>query len=400
MHDFKILALTKATGGIALYNRLLLSELDKMGVVSHTLCLSEEAESYAQNLTELGLGAEAMPMARYSIDPSGDARVLMRTLRLVRDLDVDVVICHGSKAGFIGRAVGLITGRPIIYRQASLPFLKRVQGRKASLYWALDFAAKWFGGHVVTLTDYARHQTLAHKLVRPDRISVIRTGVDIDRFRPAEDRAARIRALGLDPDRPVVGWIGRIEPQKAPLDYVDTLRRVAGRHPEAQFVLAGDGRLRGEVEAALAAAGLSDRVAMLGWQSAPEQVLQALDVYVLTSHWEGLPLTLLEAMACGCCCLSTDVDGCAEAIEDGVSGRLVAAGATEDLASALDDVLRDPGLRRRYAGAARQRTVALFDKTEMVAKWIDLLSNVTTGKSRARGTPRPIIPARSPSEGR
>ncbi|MCA0997950.1 glycosyltransferase [Alloyangia pacifica] len=371
--------MTKSTGGIALYNKLLLTELRRIGVRSHTLCLSENAEAYAADLAKRGLGAEPVEMARYSIDPRGDARVLHRVVSASREHAADVIVCHGSKSGFIGRAAGRLTGRPVVYRQASMPFQRRVQGAKAPLYWALDFAARGFGGHIVTLTEYARQQTLAAKLMSADRISVIRTGVDVARFKPATDRAAARAALGLDPDRPVVGWMGRMEPQKAPLDYVESLRDVVARHPHVQFVMAGEGRMESEVAQALSAAGLSERVKMLGWQSDPVRALQAFDVYVLSSHWEGLPITLLEAMASGCCCISTDVDGCSDALEDGSSGRLVSAGDTGALGQALEGVLQDPDLRERYAEAGRHRAVTLFDKETMVAKWVELLSSLTAG---------------------
>ncbi|MBE9639282.1 glycosyltransferase [Salipiger mangrovisoli] len=381
MRQISLLALTKSTGGIALYNKLLLTELRRIGVRSHTLCLSENSEAYAADLNRRGLGAEPVDMARYSIDLGGDARVLRRVIAASREQDADVIVCHGSKSGFIGRAAGRITGRPVVYRQASMPFQRRVQGAKAPLYWALDFAARGFGGHVVTLTDAARQETLKARLMPPERVSVIRTGVDVERFRPAADRAEARRVMGLDPDRPVVGWMGRIEPQKAPLDYVEALRDLVARYPHVQFVLAGEGRLQPEVEHALAVAGLAGAVRMLGWQSDPVAALQAFDVYVLSSHWEGLPITLLEAMACGCCCISTDVDGCSDALEDGVSGRLVGAGDTAGLARALNSVLHDPDLRNRYASAGRHRAVTLFDKETMVAKWVELLSKLTAGRA-------------------
>ncbi|MCA0939993.1 glycosyltransferase [Salipiger pacificus] len=381
MRQISLLAVTKSTGGIALYNKLLLTELRRIGVRAHTLCLSENNEAYAADLARRGLSAEPVEMARYSIDMGGDARVLRRVIASARAQEADVIVCHGSKSGFIGRAAGRITGIPVVYRQASMPFQRRVQGAKAPFYWALDFVARGFGGHVVTLTEHARQETLKARLMPPERVSVIRTGVDVDRFRPPMDRGAARRALGLDPDRAVVGWMGRIEPQKAPLDYIESLRDLALRYPQVQFVMAGEGRLQQEVDQALAAAGLSDRVKMLGWQSDPVAALQAFDIYVLSSHWEGLPITLLEAMASGCCCISTDVDGCSDALEDGVSGRLVEAGDTRGLADALDSVLRDPDLRARYAAAGRHRAATLFDKETMVAKWVELLSTLTAGRA-------------------
>lgn len=381
MTGTNILAITKSTGGVSLYNRLLLTELKGENFQSHTICLSDEAEDYAAKLHERGLSAEPMDMARYSIDPAGDLRVLNQITAIARERNPDVIICHGSKSGFVGRIVGRRIGRPVIYRQASMPFLRRVQGAKAPLYWLLDFLVSKIGGHIVTLTEDAMHVTRKFRLNPPDRISVIRTGVDVARFAPAEDRDAAVAALGLDPAKLVVGWMGRFEPQKAPLDYVEALKIVAPKHPNVQFVFAGRGRMQGEVEAAVAAAGLSDQVQVLEWQDDPAKTMKGFDVYTLSSLWEGLPITLLEAMASGCCPVSTDVDGCTDAIVDGQTGRLVHAGDPAVFAAALDEVLSDESKRKAYAAASRKRAVELFDKRIMVRNWMNLIAKLTKSEA-------------------
>jgi len=230
------------------------------------------------------------------------------------------------------------------------------------------------------------HVTRKFRLNPADRISVIRTGVDVDRFAPAADRDAAVSALGLDPAKLVVGWMGRFEPQKAPLDYVEALKIVAPKHPNVQFVFAGRGRMQGEVEAAVAAAGLSDQVKVLEWQDDPAKTMKGFDVYTLSSLWEGLPITLLEAMASGCCPVSTDVDGCTDAIVDGETGRLVHAGDPAVFAAALDQVLSDDALRRKFAEGSRKRAVDLFDKRIMVRNWIDLIAKLTKKDAVGAGT--------------
>ena len=388
-----VLAITKSTGGVALYNRLLLQELLAEGYSSHTVCLSDEGPEYAQSLRDKGLSAEPLAMARYSIDPSGDLRVLRQITRITRDRQPDVIICHGSKAGFLGRIIGRRTGTPVIYCQASMPFLRRVQGWKAPIYWSLDYVVSKIGGHIVTLTERALDTTVKFHLSRTDRISVIRTGVDIARFSPAPDRAEAVAAIGLDPSRLVVGWMGRMEPQKAPLDYVAALRIVAPQHPNVQFVVAGGGRMQAEVAAAIKDAGLSANVSFLGWQDDPVKTLRAFDVFTLSSHWEGLPLTLLEAMATGCCPVSTDVDGCVDAVVDGQTGRLVPAGDPAAFADALDQVLTDDALRAAFADASRQRAVTLFDKRTMVREWKNLIDRLSR-RSSAYDTTAPVKNAR------
>ncbi|CUH42219.1 glycosyltransferase [Ruegeria atlantica] len=384
MKKIKILALTKSTGGIAFYNKMLLSALDHERFESHTICLSEGAESYAGELDSVGLSSEVLAMARYKVDLLGDLRVLRHVIKIARAREADVLICHGSKAGFIGRAAGRILRRPAIYRQASMPFLKRVQGRRAPVYWALEVLGGWFGGKMVAITEYARKETQRNRVVSPDDIQVIRTGVDTERFRPAGRRDVVAKKLGLDPERPIVGWFGRLEPQKAPLDYVATLRQVAPAHPKAQFVIAGEGRLHEEIENALR--GL-ENVHLLPWQNDLENTFQAVDIYTLSSHWEGLPLTLLQAMASGCVPVSTTVDGCAEAIETGVSGLLVAPGAPDEMAAALDTLLSSPESMPAMALAARQRVLDLFDRRRMVREWEDFLTRQVALKSKLHARP-------------
>lgn len=383
MPRISVLALTKSTGGLSFYNRLLLSGLDPERFESHTLCLSEGGEAYAADLAALGLGAEAIPMARYEIDPTDDFRVFRRTLDIVRRRRPDVIVCHGSKPGIIGRAAGRFAGVPAVYCQASLPFESRVQGRKAPLYWGLEFAARPLGGNLVALTAGARDATVRRKLWAASRIDVIHTGVDAAEFRPAEDRDAAVARLGLDPARPVVGWIARFERQKAPLDFVEAVARIAGAHPEAQFVMAGEGSLKEQAAARAAALGLGDRIGFLPWQQDPAATLRGFDIFALSSHWEGLPIALLEAMATGCAPVSTNVDGCPEVVEDGVSGLLAPAGAPGELGRAIARLLANPAKRRAIGAAARQRVERAFTMPQMIRSWEQLLARL----ARRRAAP-------------
>lgn len=383
-----VLALTKSTGGLSFYNRRLLTGLAGLGFSSTTICLSDEGRSYAESLRAAGLAAEAMPMERYGIDPRGDFRLLRHLVGRVRGLRPDVIVMHGSKAGFLGRLAGRITGTPSVYRQASTPFLWRVQGGRAPLYWGLELTARLFGGEMVALSEGARAATTRWGVMPAGRISLIRTGVDTSAFAPRGGRDATLGAMGLDPARPVVGWVGRLEPQKAPLDYVAAVAAVAPRHPEVQFVMGGSGRLDGAVREAVARAGLTDRLRLLGWRSDMARLLGALDVFVLSSRWEGLPIALLEAMAAGCAPVSTTVDGCADVVRDGIDGRLVAPGDPAALAAAISDVIADPARRARMAVAARDRVVREFGEDRMLAEWSRLLTRLAAQGAGPRRRPR------------
>jgi len=147
-------------------------------------------------------------------------------------------------------------------------------------------------------------------------------------------------------------------------------------------MMAGDGRLRDPVAAEVVARGLASVVTLLPWQADAARALEAVDVYALSSHWEGLPITLLEAMASGCAAVATGVDGCLEAIEDGVSGLLVPAADPAAMATAIGRLLDDPAGRDAMGAAARARAEALFATSGMVGAWEALLTRLAAGAGR------------------
>ena len=153
----------------------------------------------------------------------------------------------------------------------------------------------------------------------------------------------------------MVGSVTRLSPQKAPLDFVAAAAQVAARRPDVHFVVVGDGPLRAEVEAQVAAAGLAGRFHLTGLRRDVPDLLHSFDVFVLTSLWEGLPRVLIQAMAAGLAVVATAVDGNAEAVEDGVNGFLTPPGDPQALAAALLRLLGDPALAGQMGAAGRER---------------------------------------------
>jgi L-malate glycosyltransferase len=370
----RLLNITKSTGGLATYNRRMLTRLDQELFDIHVVCLSDNNLEFARELQGYGLTATPMKMNRYAIDVTSDLRLAGELLRFVRQGDYDVIIGHGSKSGFLARLVGRLAGVPTIYGLHTMAFVERIQGKKALVYRQLERASALLGGQVMVLAEATRNEIIRLGMIPAQRIHVIYTGVDLDDFPiGAYSRDDACRALGLDPARPVVGWAARLMPQKAPLDYLEVARTVLKFLPDAQFYMAGEGPLMEETKARIARDGLEKQVILASWQSNIAQMLAAFDVYALTSHWEGLPQSLLEAMAMGCACVSTDVDGCKEVIQSGTNGFLTGAGDTEKMADYTVQLLNDEALRRATGQAARQRIEAQFTIEQMIGRWEALL---------------------------
>jgi len=211
-----------------------------------------------------------------------------------------------------------------------------------------------------------RNVLIRHHIVASPRIRVIPNGVDvahIDRVAGLTRAEAKSR-LGIHPDRYVVGAVGRLVPQKAPLVFVQAARQVADEAPGALFVWAGSGPLQAEVEARARVEYVPLR--LLGHREDVWEVMRAFDVFVLASQYEGLSFALLEAMALALPVVVTDVVGTRDVIDDQVSGLVVPANAPAPMAGAILSLLQYPRWAHRLAVAGRQKVVAEFSLERML----------------------------------
>ncbi len=218
------------------------------------------------------------------------------------------------------------------------------------------------------------------------RVEVIPNGVDLARFRPAEDVAGARRALGLAPDAALVVCVARFHPVKDHETLLRAFTGVVGERPECALVLVGDGPERPRLEALAEGLGLGERVRFLGVRGDVREILRAADLFALTSLSEAAPLTLLEAMATGLPVVATAVGGVPEIVRDGVEGRLVPRGDPPAVATAILELLRDRGRAAEMGRAGRARVEARYRLEDTVAAYGELYERLAT---RARGTARP-----------
>jgi glycosyltransferase involved in cell wall biosynthesis len=284
-----------------------------------------------------------------------------------------IVHTHSSKAGILGRAAARLAGAPVVIHTVhGFGFHPRQRPAVRRFYIALErLAARWTS-HVVAVAQADIDAGVALGIFARERASLIRSGIEIARFAGAGlDRASAVRALGFDPERPLVGMVACLKPQKNPVDFVRVAGAVAASDPAAQFLLVGDGVLRPQVEDAIRRAGLEGRFRMAGWRRDVESIIPCLDVLVLTSLWEGLPRVFPQAMAAGRPIVAYRVASAAEAVVDGVTGHLVAPGDVAGAAARVVALLADPAGARRLGAAGRER-VGEFDADLMVRQQEEL----------------------------
>jgi glycosyltransferase involved in cell wall biosynthesis len=197
-----------------------------------------------------------------------------------------------------------------------------------------------------------------------DRISVVEPGVDLEALLCCrETRGALRHEFSLAPDVPLVGIVGRLSPIKNHYLFLEVAARIAAVRPDVRFLVVGDGELGSAIRARTHRLKLSNRVIFAGWRSDLAQIYGDLDVLVSCSDNEGMPISLIEAMAAGCPVLATDVGGVPDLIDDNQTGLLVPARDPSRLTATLLRLLQDGALARGLAASAQSRVRARFGMT-------------------------------------
>jgi len=216
------------------------------------------------------------------------------------------------------------------------------------------------------------------------RIQVIRNGIDTVRFSPAPRDKARA-AFGFGEADVVIGTAGRLVPVKDQATLIAALGLLKARGVDFTCVIAGDGPLRTALLEQIENAGLSESIRLLGARADIDQVLAALDIFVLSSVSEGMSNTILEAMATGLPVVATRVGGADELVEDGKSGLLVPSQDPARMADALAGLVADRQKRSAMGASGRERALSIFPFDGMIAAYRDLYLELT-GARRPRGS--------------
>jgi len=258
-------------------------------------------------------------------------------------------------------------------RMAGVPRVVHTEhGRALSEPWLdrrLDALASARTDCVVAVSNAVADILKTRIVKRPDRVSVIANGVDVERFRPMADDGSIRAELRIPALSPILGSIGRLEPVKGYEVMVDAFAHLmrswtgAGR---PVLVIAGDGSERGALVERAAGAGIADDVRWMGWRDDIHTLHSAFDLFTMSSHSEGTSVSLLEAMSAQLCPIVTDVGGNAAVLGSTLRHRLVAPRDPGALATAWRDALVDPSRRSADAAAARARVLEAFTLDVMV----------------------------------
>ena len=324
--------------------------------------------------------AAGIPFHRVDIAAGFSLKALWHIRRLVAR--VDILHLHGARAALFGRLAAASLGwrRPrLVYTIHGFAAPHYPQLRRGLLL-AIERALAPLTGCFIAVCRAEREALLAAGVARSVQVQVVWNGVHVTRFQDVRlERAAWRAAQGVPPDAFLITTVCRLH---KPRDF-DTLLRafrpVAGDCPTAHLLIVGDGPLRSQIEQQIGALSLTQRVTLSGWRDDLPAVYSVSDVYTLTTWgWEGLPLTVLEAMAAGLPVIATSAGGVPEAMVNGETGLLVARCDVEELAKALRTLIEHPVQRRTMGAAGRARAEIHFTVGRMVAETTTIYTELVT----------------------
>lgn len=330
------------------------------GIRSIVLCLDAAGE---QRDRLVAGGVEVVDLGgRRLRDPRYHARVA----RVLHAMRADAVHTHMFAPLLFTAVPRRLAGIPaLVHTEHSLEYLEEKPTYRRLLRWLARGTTSF-----VVLGERMRRYYADRIGVPPDRLRVIPNGVVLQA--PGGDGARRDarRELGTG-DGFVVGAVGRLAPEKNLGLLLRAFARATAGTPDARLALIGDGTERAALERLAADLGIAARVVFAGWRRDVPRLLPALDVLALSSHSEGLPLAVLEAMAAGIAVVATAVGDIPDVVRDGETGRLVPAGDEPALAAALDELRRDPERRGSLGRAGRALVAARYSRDAMVNAYVE-----------------------------
>jgi glycosyltransferase involved in cell wall biosynthesis len=331
-----------------------------------------ELDSEARSIEDAEI--HLVPYLRHPVSPIQDPTAIFRLVSLFRKVGAELVHTHSSKAGVVARLAARMAGVPVIVHTVhGWSFNDTQPAVLRKFYTALERRLARFTDRLVVVSSLNREKGIALGIGAPDRYQVIHSGIDIGAYGRPEKPRAQVRAeMGYGDEEFVVGAVACLKHQKAPLDFVKAAVTAIGREPRLRFFIAGDGPLRPEVEKAIRDAGMEGKIRLLGWRRDVVDLYHAMDLFLLTSLFEGLPRAVLQSMAAGTPVVATAVDGTPEVVLDRETGLLVPPGSPEKAAEAILRVARDERLGAALASAASARLGESFEIGAMVRDLDDL----------------------------
>jgi glycosyltransferase involved in cell wall biosynthesis len=312
------------------------------------------------------------------------ASATFRLYGLLRRERFDIVQAHTSAGGLIARLAGWAARVPVVlWTVHGLGAHPGHPGLRRALIKRVEAFLDRLTDHYVVVSPHLLEEGVRNRAFPGSKVTVIPNGLKLDHGSMGPDAAAKKRELGIPEGCAIIGTVTRLEPQKAIDEFLHACAPVAAKFPDLVILIAGDGPLSLELKALAASLGLTRWVRFLGWRTDAVDLLGIMDVFCMTSRWEGCPMVLLEAMAVRRPVVATNIGGIREIVVHGQTGWLVEPRKPEAMADRIVSLLENVEERERMGRAARRRVEKDFSADAMLKAYTQLYRRLARNTARS-----------------
>ena len=315
-----------------------------------------------------------IPFLGREVSPYRDIRAFLSLYKLFKEEDFTIIHTHSSKAGLLARLAAVLNKTPIVIHTIhGFAFNDFMNGLKKNFFIYLEkLLAKWTDV-LITVSNLNKKKIIDLNIAHENKIKNIYSGIDLSLFTNKRNDEFR-KELNLENDHLLLGSVGRLSNQKDPITMIEAFGIISKPFPNAHLALVGDGELKGKILEKIDQLKLDGKVHLTGNKNNPWSVYHSMDLFIMSSIYEGLGRSITEALSCGVPVVCTDVEGVPEIVRDNITGILVRPKDSNKLADAIIRTLNDMETAKKMAEEGRRFVNDNFDVNKMVND-IDSLYN-------------------------
>lgn len=290
-----------------------------------------------------GSGASVKPI---DMSSKFNFKVILQLVNLIKEQRIDIVHSQGARADFFARLSAKLARVPVVISTVPMPVDGfDVNPIKKFIYIVLNKFSERFVDKFIVVSEALKDVMIERHKVDPQKVAMIYNGIEINEYRIDEagevihGKLGLMEEIGLKSDVPVIGVIGRLVWQKGFEYFIEAIPGVLNKFKDAKFLVVGEGLLEEELKAVSKKLKIDDKISFTGFRRDIKEILATIDIFVIPSLLEGLPMILLEAMGMGKPIVATDIDGIKEVLENGKTGLLVPPRDTVALTDAIVNLL-------------------------------------------------------------
>ncbi|MCK5725240.1 MAG: glycosyltransferase family 4 protein [Thiotrichaceae bacterium] len=361
-HKIAIMITRSNVGGAQIHIKDIALGLKSYG--NQVFIIVGELGEFTTLLDELNLDYHYIPELQRSINIVKDIKAYFSIKKYLKNIKPDLLSTHSSKAGMLGRIVARQLSIPATFTAHGWSFTDGVSPIKKIIYKTLERLASHLPGKIITVSKFDYQLAIKYKICPKEKLVAIQNGMP--------DIAPELYA-NPSTQPPKIVMVARFCEQKDHMSLIHALSHISSTHWELEFIGDGDSRA---LQAKINYLSLKQQIKISGYQSNINEILSTSQIVVLSSHWEGLPLTIIEAMRAGLPVIASDVGGVSEAVIDGKTGYLTHS--VDELATRLELLITNPILRQQLGSQARIAYQNNLTLKQQLNKTFDVYDQVMT----------------------